>query len=143
MPPLGDTKPTTIIMSGELVLTVTPCSVTEDGNRVSAGCSRFCTLMRARSGSVPTAKVTDREYRPALDALDDMYSMPSTPLTASSMGPPTASEITWALAPGYTAATRTVGGDICGYWVTGMALSASAPARNITMATTSATRGGG
>ena len=52
------------------------------------------------SGSVPTSNVTDSEYCPAFELVDDMYIMSSTPLIAVSSGPPTTSAITSALAPG-------------------------------------------
>src|SRR5690348_4074406 len=67
-----------------------------------------------------------------------MYIMPSTPLTCCSMGAATVSATTWALAPGYEAATSTVGGVISGYCVTGSAQTAMPPARVMTIDSTEA-----
>src|SRR5712671_6626515 len=60
-----------------------------------------------------------------------MYTMPSTPLTCSSMGAATVSRTVVALAPGYTVVTNTAGGVTFGYCVIGKvntAVSLSAPA---------------
>ena len=65
-----------------------------------ASVTRFCTITRAVFRLVPTSKVTLNEYEPSLPICDDMYSMPSTPLTCCSIGAATVSATTWALAPG-------------------------------------------
>src|SRR5262249_5478060 len=67
-----------------------------------------------------------------------MYSMPSTPLTCCSMGAATVSATTWALAPGYDAATSTVGGAISGYWAMGSVNRAMPPPRTMTIDNTEA-----
>ena len=65
---------------------------------------------------------------PSLVAWDSMYSIPSTPLTCSSMGADTVSDTVRASAPGYAAATTTCGGTTSGYWAIGSCVSASPPA---------------
>src|SRR5262245_30588900 len=67
-----------------------------------------------------------------------MYSIFSTPLTCCSMGAATVSATTWALAPGYTANTSTVGGVISGYCATGKLKTARSPARVTIMDSTEA-----
>src|SRR5262245_46597963 len=65
----------------------------------------------------------------------------STPLTCCSIGAATVSATTWALAPGNTALTVTVGGVICGYCSTGSPTSATAPINIVTNAITLAKTG--
>ena len=65
-----------------------------------ANATRFCTMTNAVFRSVPTSKVTLSVYEPSLPICDDMYNMPSTPLTCCSIGAATVSATTWALAPG-------------------------------------------
>ena len=65
-----------------------------------ASCTRFCTMTRAMFRLVPISKVTVSVYEPSLPIWDDMYSMPSTPLTCCSIGAATVAATTWALAPG-------------------------------------------
>ncbi len=48
-----------------------------------------------------------------------MYIIPSTPLTCASIGAAMVSRTVRALAPGYIAVTRTVGGVTSGYCATG------------------------
>src|SRR5947209_5256310 len=67
-----------------------------------------------------------------------MYIMPSTPETCSSMGAATTSRTVWALAPGYSAVTCTVGGVTSGYCATGSASSATPPAITNTIDSTEA-----
>src|SRR5258707_467243 len=67
-----------------------------------------------------------------------MYIMPSTPLTACSMGAATVSATVLALAPGYDADTSTVGGVMSGYCATGSVNRAMLPARVMTMLSTDA-----
>ena len=52
------------------------------------------------SGLVPSLNVTVSVYVPSLVHWDDMYIMPSTPLTCSSIGAATVSRTVRALAPG-------------------------------------------
>src|SRR2546421_8957218 len=85
---------------------------------------------------VPMSNVTVRPYDPSLEHVDDMYSMPSTPFTCSSIGVPTVSQTTCAAAPGYEVATCTVGGVICGYCSTGSERSVTRPKITVTMAMT-------
>src|SRR5258708_11810326 len=59
--------------------------------------------------------------------------MPSTPLICSSIGVATVSAMTFGLAPGYCARTRTVGGATSGYSEIGSAGTDSSPARKISM----------
>src|SRR5437660_7755425 len=120
-------------MSGVFLRMVMPCFCTSVGSCGMARATRFCTLTRAVFRSVPTSNVTVSEYEPSLPHCDDMYSMPSTPLTCCSMGAATVSETTWALAPGYWQVTITVGGAIGGYIAMGSAHSAIAPASVITI----------
>ncbi len=56
--------------------------------------------MTARSGLVPTAKVTVICSTPLDELVERMYSMPSTPLSDCSSGVATVSAMTSALAPG-------------------------------------------
>src|SRR5207248_4346269 len=72
---------------------------------------------------------------------DDMYNMPSTPFTCCSIGAATVSATTWALAPGYTAVTRTVGGVICGYCAIGSSAAAMSPINTMTIEMTQARTG--
>src|SRR5262249_110364 len=67
-----------------------------------------------------------------------MYIMPSTPLTACSMGAATVSATTFALAPGYEADISTVGGVISGYCATGKVNRAIEPPSTTTMDKTDA-----
>src|SRR5215469_10850343 len=57
-----------------------------------------------------------------------MYIIPSTPLTWASIGAAIVSRTVWALAPGYSAVTCTVGGVTSGYWATGSVKTATPPA---------------
>ena len=57
----------------------------------SASDTRFCTSTWAMSESVSSLKVTVSLYAPSLVHCDDMYTMPSTPLTCSSIGAATVS----------------------------------------------------
>src|SRR5207302_9296514 len=99
---------------------------------------RFCTSTWAILTLVPNSKVTSRLYEPSLLLCDDMYIMPSTPLTCCSIGAATVSATTLALAPGYDADTSTVGGAISGYCAIGSVMSAMPPARVITIDSTEA-----
>lgn len=67
--------------------------------------------------------------------------MLSAPLTCSSMGAATLSEMTSALAPGYVAETVTWGGVMSGYWAMGRLYMATRPAMTITMEMTDAKMG--
>ena len=62
--------------------------------------------------------------------------MPSTPFTCCSMGIPTVCATVWALAPGYTALTCTVGGVISGYCAIGSMPRVTNPATTISSANT-------
>ena len=87
-------------MSGVFLRMVMPWFWTEVGSSGMANCTRFCTMTRAVFRSVPMSKVTVSVYEPSLPICEDMYSMPSTPLTCCSIGAATVSATTWALAPG-------------------------------------------
>src|SRR5205085_5004611 len=104
----------------------------------SASDSRFCTSTWEMLRSDPGLNVTVRVYVPSLVHCDDMYIMPSTPLTCCSIGAATVSATTWALAPGYTADTSTVGGVMSGYCATGRVNSAMLPPSTTTMDSTEA-----
>ena len=62
--------------------------------------TRFCTSTWAMFRSIPSLKVTVSVYLPSLVHCDDMYIMPSTPLTCCSMGAATVLATVWASAPG-------------------------------------------
>src|SRR5262245_61523441 len=81
------------------------------------------------------------EELPSFELLEDMYSMPSTPLICCSSGIVTLFSTTSALAPGYDAETRTVGGVMCGNWPTGSNGNDTAPASVIRIARTDAKMG--
>ncbi len=87
-------------MSGVRLRIVIPWFCTDVGNCGMASVTRFCTMTRAVFKLVPTSNVTVSEYEPSLPICEDMYSMPSTPLTCCSIGAATVSATTWALAPG-------------------------------------------
>ena len=93
------------------------------------------------SRSVPTSNVTVSLYIPALDEVDDMYNIPSTPFTCCSIGVATICAMVVALAPGYCASTTTVGGVIVGYCSTGNELKEITPATTIRMERTVANIG--
>src|SRR5450631_691225 len=88
--------------------------------------------------STPCWKVMVSEKVPSLVHCEDMYIMPSTPLTCCSIGAATVSATTWALAPGYDADTSTVGGVISGYCATGSVASEMPPASTMTIDSTEA-----
>ncbi|MNS84156.1 hypothetical protein D3C72_1179700 [compost metagenome] len=96
----GDSRWTTIRMSGDVFWVTTPCRCTSAGRRGNARDTRFCTWTCAMSGFVPSAKVTVRIIRPSVADCEDMYIMPSTPVIACSKGAATVSAITFGLAPG-------------------------------------------
>src|SRR5207249_5730512 len=125
-------------MSGDRFLVVTPMVRTTSGSVGSATATRFCTSTWAMFTLVPSSKVTSSVYEPSLLLCDDMYIIPSTPLTCCSIGAATVSATTLALAPGYDAETSTVGGVMSGYWATGSVTSATLPAKTITMDRTEA-----
>ena len=87
-------------MSGVFLRIVMPWFWTGVGSSGMASVTRFCTMTRAVFRSVPMSKVTVSVYEPSLPICEDMYSMPSTPLTCCSIGAATVSATTWALAPG-------------------------------------------
>src|SRR5206468_13133390 len=91
--------------------------------------------------STPTLKVIVSVYMPSFVHCDDIYIMPSTPLTCCSIGAATVSATTCALAPGYWHVTRMVGGVICGYCAIGNRPAASAPIRTMTIEMTHASTG--
>src|SRR4029077_2129949 len=92
----------------------------------------------AMSESMPSLKVTIRLKAPSLVHRDDIYTMPSTPLTCSSMGAATVSRTVAALAPGYTVVTKTAGGVTFGYCVIGKVNTATPPASTMTSEMTTA-----
>src|SRR3954469_639034 len=123
---------------GDFFLTVMPSRWTSSGMTGWARFTRFWTSTWAMSESVPSLNVTVRVYVPSFVHCDDMYIMPSTPLTCSSIGAATVSRTVSAFAPGYTAVTTTVGGVTSGYWAIGRVYTATAPARVTTMDRTEA-----
>ena len=80
-------------------LTVRPPFTTSAGRRPCTVAALFCTFTMAMSGSVPWRKKTEMDALPVLDAVDDMYIIPSTPLMASSSGTTTLFCTVSALAP--------------------------------------------
>src|SRR5438105_8539312 len=125
-------------MSGERFSVTTPSARTSSGNRASAWLTRFCTWTCARSTGVPMSNVTVRLSTPSAVADDDMYSMCSTPLIASSRGVPTVWASTVGFAPGYTARTAIVGGVTSGYSLIGSDRIAISPAARMTSDRTTA-----
>ena len=67
----GEYRFTTIIMSGELLFTVTPMLRTSAGRRGCAIATRFCTCTCAISRLVPISKVTAMVKRPSAVEFDD------------------------------------------------------------------------
>ncbi len=61
-----------MVRSGELFTVVTPSRCTSSGSRGSAWLTRFCTSCCARSGEVPSLKVTFSVMRPSEVACEDM-----------------------------------------------------------------------
>ena len=84
----------------ERLRTLTPCRRTSSGSCDSAVWTRLLTLMAARSGSVPIAKVMVMPSAPLPALAERRYSMSSTPLMACSSGAATVSATVSALAPG-------------------------------------------
>src|SRR6266481_3402903 len=125
-------------MSGVFLRMVMPWFCTEGGSSGKANWTRFWTMTSAVFRSVPMSKVTVSVYEPSLPICEDMYSMPSTPLTCCSIGAATVSATTWALAPGYWIVTATAGGVIGGYCAMGRANSAIRPGRVMNMDSTAA-----
>src|SRR3984893_7335473 len=134
----GEYRCTTIIRSGELLLTVTPILRTSAGSRGWAIATRFCTCTCAMSRLVPSSKVTAMEKRPSALEFDDMYIMFSTPLICCSIGVTTVEATTSALAPGYCPDTLMIGGAISGYCATGRRENDTAPRITNTIETTAA-----
>src|SRR5260221_2286580 len=127
-----------MVRSGELLTVVTPSRCTSSGRRGIAWLTRFCTSCWARSGGVPSLKVTVSVIRPSDVACEAMYSMPSTPLICSSIGAATVSAIVCGLAPGYVATTTTDGGTTSGYSEMGRFFIAIRPATSISVESTPA-----
>src|SRR4051812_13246290 len=125
-------------MSGDFLRVVTPVCLTTSGSDGSARLTRFCTSTCARLRLTPCLKVTVRLYEPSLVHCDDMYSIPSTPLTCCSMGAAIACETTSALAPGKLQSTWTTGGEIDGYCAKGSVNTETPPARVMTIDSTEA-----
>src|SRR5512141_3243630 len=123
-------------MSVERFCTVTPLRVTSAGRRGAASWTRLLTLNTALSTSVPVSNVTVIDTVPFDDELELKYSMFSTPESCSSIGAATTLASVSAEAPGYEAATVTVGGAISGYWAIGRILAATRPAMTMMIAST-------
>ena len=85
MLPFSDVKASTMNMSPEDLVTVTPSFCTDSGRLDWASCSLFCTCICATSGSVPEAKVSSISELPSDELLDDMYSRLSMPVMACSI----------------------------------------------------------
>ena len=133
---LSPDKVSIITILDDFFCTVTPCCFTASGNEFKATLTRFCTITVAISISVPTSKVTVKEYIPDADEVELIYIIPSTPFTCCSIGIPTVCATVSALAPGYAAFTCTVGGVISGYCATGNTLKVTNPATTINKAST-------
>src|SRR5947209_5906068 len=118
-----------IRMSGERLRVVTPVCLMTSGSEGRARLTRFWTSTWARLRFMPCLKVTVKLYVPSLVHDDDMYIMPSTPLTCCSIGAATDSATSLALAPGYMQVTDTVGGVMDGNWARGSVKTAMPPAR--------------
>ncbi len=73
-------------MSGERLRVVTPVCLTTVGSDGRARLTRFSTSTCAMFTSTLCSKVTLRLYEPSLVHEEDMYIMPSTPLTCCSTG---------------------------------------------------------
>src|SRR5919204_6199538 len=123
---------------GDFFLTEMPRRLTSSGRIGSASDSRFWTSTWEMFRSDPGLNVTVNVYDPSLAHWEDMYIMPSTPLTCCSIGAATVSATTWALAPGYDADTSTVGGVMSEYCAIGKVKSAMPPASVITIESTEA-----
>ncbi len=91
---------TIIRVLGDIFLTLIPSFCTSGGMTGSASDTRFCTNTWAISESVPSLNVMVNVYVPSLVQRDDIYIMPSTPLTCSSIGAATVSRTVAAFAPG-------------------------------------------
>jgi hypothetical protein len=76
-----------------------PTCFTSFGSRPSTPDTRFCTSTAAMSMSRSTSKVTVTVDEPLLPLDEVMYCMPSTPLSACSIGCVTAVSTISALAP--------------------------------------------
>src|SRR4029077_16754270 len=113
---------------GDIFCTLIPSVCTSGGMTGRASETRFCTSTWAMSEFMPRLKVTVRVYVPSLVDVEDMYIMPSTPLTCSSMGAATVSRTVSALAPGYWAVTSTAGGATSGYCAIGNHFNDTNPA---------------
>ena len=72
MLPFSDVKASTMNMSPDDLLTVTPLRCTAVGRLDSASCSLFLTCTWAVSGLVPAAKVSVISELPSDELLDDM-----------------------------------------------------------------------
>src|SRR6516225_8675773 len=97
---LGETRFTIISVAGDIFLMVMPSLCTRGGMTGRASDTRFWTRTWAMSELTPCLKVTVRLYAPSFVHRDDMYTMPSTPLTCSSIGAATVSRTVRELAPG-------------------------------------------
>src|SRR5579883_1614081 len=125
-------------MSGDCFRVVTPVCLMTVGSMGRARLTRFSTRTCAMFTSIPCSKVTFNVYEPSLVQYEDMYIMPSTPLTCCSMGAAIDSATSLALAPGYWQRTDTEGGEICGNWASGKLKAAMPPARVMKMDNTEA-----
>src|ERR1700683_2036873 len=134
----GEYRCTTIIRSGELLVTVTPILRTSAGSRGCAMATRFCTCTWAISRLVPRSNDTAMENLPSAVEFDDMYNMFSTPLICCSIGVTTVAATTSALAPGYCPETLMIGGAISGYCATGSRENDTPPRITNTIETTAA-----
>src|SRR5271155_2716394 len=137
----GEYRCTTIIRSGDALVTVTPILRTSAGSRGCAMATRFCTCTWAISRLVPSSKLTWMLNRPSAVELEYMYSMFSTPLICCSIGVTTVAATTSALAPGYWPDTLMIGGAISGYCAIGKRENDTPPRITNTIETTAANIG--
>ena len=114
----------------------TPSRMTSGGSLLVAAETRFCTLTASTLGSVPSLKTTFNSASPSLPASLSIYFMPGTPLRACSNGMMTDFTSNSLLAPGYSAVTFTLGGEIDGNCVIGRLKRQRIPIKAMTSAIT-------
>ena len=83
--PVVETSEPTIRIDEDERVTDTPSSCTGEGRRLSTERTLDCTSLSASTGSTLSSKVRVMTLRPVEDE-DSVYSSPSRPVSASSMG---------------------------------------------------------
>ena len=111
---------------------LTPSLTTSGGSLLTTEATLFCTFTAAKLGSVPRLNTTCIVASPSLPASDAIYFIPGIPLIALSRGMSTAFVMSSPLAPGYSAVTFTLGGEMEGNCVTGNLVIANTPIKTIT-----------